>query len=46
MEFFDKIIVIMELVIKYYFYGVSDKIIATMNKMMKAIKYNVNIAIC
>ena len=27
-------------------YGVSDKIIATMNKMMKAIKYNVNIAMC
>ena len=26
-------------------YGASDKIIATMNKMMKAIKYNVNIAI-
>ena len=28
-----------------YNYGVSDKIIATMNKMIKAIKYNVNIAI-
>ena len=31
-------------------YGASDKIIATMNKtmnkMIKAIKYNVNIAIC
>ena len=27
-------------------YGVSDKIIATMNKIMKAIKYNVNIAMC
>ena len=27
-------------------YGVSDKIIPTMNKIMKAIKYNVNIAMC
>ena len=31
---------------KYINYGVSDKIIATMNKIMKAIKYNVNIAMC
>ena len=46
MAFFDKIVVIIELVLKYYLYGVSDKIIATMNKMMKAIKYNVNITIC
>ena len=30
---------------KCNYYGVSDKIISTMNKMMKAIKYNVNIAI-
>ena len=30
---------------KCNYYRVSDKIIATMNKMMKAIKYNVNIAI-
>ena len=30
---------------KCNYYGVSDKIIATMNKMIKAIKYNVNIAI-
>ena len=36
---------IMEFLIKYN-YGVSDKIIPTMNKMMKAIKYNVNIAMC
>ena len=28
-----------------YNYKVSDKIIATMNKMIKAIIYNVNIAI-
>ena len=27
-------------------YGASDKIIATMNKMIKAIIYNVNIAMC
>ena len=33
------------LMLEYYFYGVSDKIIATMNTMIKAIKYNVNIAI-
>ena len=31
---------------KCNYYGVSDKIIATMNKIMKAIKYNVNIAMC
>ena len=31
---------------KIYNYGVSDKIIATMNRIMKAIKYNVNIAMC
>ena len=37
---------IMEFLMKCNYYGVSDKIIATMNKMMKAIKYNVNIAIC
>lgn len=36
---------IMEFLMKYN-YRVSDRIIATMNKMMKAIKYNVNIAIC
>ena len=36
----------MEFLMKCNYYGVSDKIIATMNKMMKAIKYNVNIAIC
>ena len=40
---------IMEFLMKYN-YRVSDKIIATMNKtmnkMIKAIKYNVNIAIC
>ena len=36
---------IMEFLMKYN-YGVSDKIIPTMNKMIKAIKYNVNIAIC
>ena len=35
---------IMEFLMKYN-YGVSDKIIPTMNKMIKAIKYNVNIAI-
>ena len=35
---------IMEFLMKYN-YRVSDKIIATMNKMIKAIKYNVNIAI-
>ena len=29
-----------------YNYRDSDKIIATMNKMIKAIKYNVNIAMC
>lgn len=29
-----------------YNYRVSDKIIATMNKMIKAIIYNVNIAMC
>ena len=34
------------LMLEYYYYEVFDKIIATMNKMMKAIKYNVNIAIC
>ena len=28
-----------------YNYGISDKIIPTMNKMIKAIIYNVNIAI-
>ena len=37
---------IMEFLMKYYNYGVSDKIIPTMNKMIKAIKYSVNIAIC
>ena len=38
---------IMEFLMKYNInYGVSDKIIATMNKIMKAIKYNVNIAMC
>ena len=31
---------------KCNYYGVSDKIIPTMNKIMKAIKYNVNIAMC
>ena len=36
----------MEFLMKCNYYGVSDKIIATMNKMMKAIKYNVNIAMC
>ena len=36
----------MEFLMKCNYYGVSDKIIATMNKIMKAIKYNVNIAIC
>lgn len=36
---------IMEFLMKYN-YRVSDKIIATMNNMMKAIKYNVNIAMC
>ena len=42
-SFFDKMS-IMEFLMKYN-YGVSDKIIPTMNKMIKAIKYNVNIAI-
>ena len=37
---------IMEFLMKYNYYRVSDKIIATMNTMIKAIKYNVNIAIC
>ena len=44
----------MEFLIKYNYgvfdknvnYGASDKIIATMNRIMKAIKYNVNIAMC
>ena len=36
---------IMEFLMKCNYYGVSDKIIATMNKMIKAIIYNVNIAI-
>ena len=36
----------MEFLMKCNYYGVSDKIIATMNKIMKAIKYNVNIAMC
>ena len=36
----------MEFLMKCNYYGVSDKIIATMNKIMKAIIYNVNIAIC
>ena len=31
---------------KYINYGVSDRIIPTMNKIMKAIKYSVNIAMC
>ena len=35
----------MEFLMKCNYYRVSDKIIATMNTMMKAIKYNVNIAI-
>ena len=35
-----------EFLMKCNYYGVSDKIIATMNKMMKAVKYNVNIAMC
>lgn len=29
-----------------YNYRVSDRIIPTMNNMMKAIKYNVNITMC
>ena len=37
---------IMDFLMKCNYYGVSDKIIATMNKMIKAIKYNVNIAMC
>ena len=46
MEFFDEMS-IMEFLIKYNCnYGASDKIIATMNRMMKAIKYNVNVSIC
>ena len=36
----------MEFLMKCNYYGVSDKIIPTMNKMIKAIKYNVNIAMC
>ena len=53
-EVFDKML-IMEFLMKYNFmeflmkcnyYRVSDKIIATMNTMIKAIKYNVNIAMC
>ena len=53
-EVFDKML-IMEFLMKYNFmeflmkcnyYRVSDKIIPTMNRIMKAIKYNVNIAIC
>ena len=36
----------MEFLMKCNYYGVSDKIIATMNKMVKAIIYNVSISIC
>ena len=45
-EVFDKMS-IMEFLMKYNCnYGASDKIIATMNRMMKAIKYSVSISIC
>ena len=36
----------MEFLMKCNYYRVSDKIIATMNTMIKAIIYNVNIAMC
>ena len=42
---FDKMS-IMEFLMKCNYYRVSDKIIATMNTMIKAIIYNVNIAMC
>ena len=37
---------IMEFLMKCNYYGVSDKIIPTMNKMIKAIKYSVSVSIC
>ena len=36
----------MEFLMKCNYYRVSDKLIATMNTMIKAIIYNVNIAMC
>ena len=46
MEFFLMKYNFMEFLMKCNYYGVSDKIIATMNKMIKAIKYSVSVSIC